>query len=65
MIFLDRDFFISHADCSVGWYLLLEVSDNGCGIPETVLEHIFEPFYTTKAVDKGTGLGLSTVINSH
>lgn len=37
----------------------LEVSDNGCGMPEDVKKRIFEPFYTTKAVGQGTGLGLS------
>ena len=35
------------------------VSDNGCGIPESVRTRIFEPFFTTKEVGKGTGLGLS------
>ena len=39
----------------------LKVSDNGPGIPPEDLPHIFEPFYTTKAVGYGVGLGLSTV----
>ncbi len=38
---------------------LLDVLDNGSGIPEPVLERIFDPFFTTKPVGKGTGLGLS------
>ena len=48
--------------------LLVEISDNGPGIPENVKPHIFEPFFTTKGVGEGTGLGLDTVyriVRSH
>jgi len=41
--------------------IMVEIRDNGSGIPESVRTHIFEPFFTTKAVGEGTGLGLDTV----
>jgi PAS domain S-box-containing protein len=44
-----------------GDWLVLEVRDNGSGIPPLVLARIWEPFFTTKAASKGTGLGLATV----
>ncbi len=43
-------------------YVKLSIDDTGSGIPLFVMEHVFEPFYTTKAKGKGTGLGLSTTL---
>ena len=51
-------------DLPPGSYVQVSVNDNGTGIERDVLEHIFEPFYTTKEVGSGTGLGLSTVFGA-
>lgn len=58
---LDEEFCKTHLGARPGEYVLLTISDTGHGMDKEILEHVFEPFYTTKEVGKGTGLGLAMV----
>jgi PAS domain S-box-containing protein len=67
-IFLDESYCRGNLEAHPGEHVLLSVSDTGHGMDKETIEHIFEPFYTTKGVGKGTGLGLAMVygiVKSH
>lgn len=57
----DEAYCAYNAGFVAGEYVMLAVSDDGCGMNKEIIDQIFEPFFTSKGMGKGTGLGLSTV----
>jgi len=60
-VVLDENYAAMSSEVNPGNYVMIAVSDSGKGIPTSLLDKVFEPFYTTKDVGKGSGLGLSMV----
>ena len=58
---LDEEYTNNHVGVTPGSYVMLAVSDTGCGMTDEIRVQIFDPFFSTKEEGKGTGLGLSTV----
>lgn len=58
---LDSRYALSHPEVRPGPYVLLTLTDTGCGMASDVLDRVFDPFYSTKGPRVGTGLGLSQV----
>lgn len=59
--FLDEDYCQAFEDLKTGQYVMISVTDTGCGMPREIADKATEPFFTTKPAGEGTGLGLSQV----
>ncbi|WP_332855213.1 hybrid sensor histidine kinase/response regulator [Duganella sp. S19_KUP01_CR8] len=60
-VVLDKAYVAAMPDIPAGQYVVISISDTGCGMAADVMERAVEPFFTTKAEGRGTGLGLSMV----
>ena len=58
---VDADFCRNKEGCRAGHFVVLSITDTGCGMDHETRANLFEPFYTTKEIGKGTGLGLAMV----
>jgi len=58
---IDETYALNQTEVYPGEYVMLRVGDNGTGISKEVLQHVFDPFFSTKERTKGSGLGLSMV----
>lgn len=61
-VVLDEHYARMNVDAKAGQFVMIQLDDTGCGIPEDLIHKIFDPFFTTKEKGKGTGLGLSTSV---
>jgi signal transduction histidine kinase len=60
---IEKDGLIAIRTRHVDEEVVVQISDNGCGIPDNIQSQIYDPFFTTKEIGKGTGLGLSMSYN--